>query len=111
QEFLAGYGTGLTHVPTAAENANQVPEVHGVTGAAALNRATVASPAALRSSALVAQGFAGTQPHALSQLLAGLDLVSRALDRDEAALQGLIVNFDQTLGAFASQSSNLSTSI
>ena len=47
QDFLIGYGDGLTRTPNAAENAEQDPEVRGLNGAQALNRAYQRGPAAL----------------------------------------------------------------
>ena len=47
--LLESYGTALTHKPTAAEDAGQLPEVHGKSGAEGAQRrpsATAATPAA-----------------------------------------------------------------
>ena len=38
QDFLQGYGDGLTRKPDAAENAEQDPDVYGLNGAQALNK-------------------------------------------------------------------------
>jgi virulence factor Mce-like protein len=111
QDFLAGYGQSLTHVPTPAENATQDPAVRGLTGAQALNRATHLSAQALPDAAAVSQAFGGQSNHDVSQLVSGLDRISIALDARESDLQGLITNFDTTLGALASQSSNLRAAV
>ena len=111
QDFLAGYGQSLTHVPTAAENAGQDHAVRGLTGAQALNRATRYGATALPDSAVASQAFAGTSTHDLSQLVSGLDRISVALDVREADLQGLITNFDTTLGALASRAANLRSAV
>ena len=44
QNFLIGYGDGLTRKPDAAENAEQDPDVHGLNAAQALNRAYQRAP-------------------------------------------------------------------
>jgi virulence factor Mce-like protein len=111
QDFLAGYGQSLTHVPTAAENATQDRTVRGLTGAQALNRATHLGAQALPDSAVVSQALGGQTQHDVSQLVSGLDRISIALDVRESDLQGLITNFDTTLGALASQSSNLRAAV
>ena len=48
QNFLIGFGDGLTRKPTAAEDAEQNPEVRGLTGAQAFNQVYHRSPSALR---------------------------------------------------------------
>jgi phospholipid/cholesterol/gamma-HCH transport system substrate-binding protein len=111
QAFLAGYGTALTHVPTPADDVGQDPIVRGKTAAQALNQSYHFGPAALRDTAIVSQAFVGTGPHDLSGLIASLGRVSRALALNESSLQGLIVNLDTTLAAFASQAGALQTSI
>ena len=52
QDFLIGYGDGLTRKPTAAENAEQDPEVQRPErGAQALNQTYHRAPEALRGAA------------------------------------------------------------
>ena len=48
QDFLQGYGDGLTRKPDAAENAEQDPEVRGLNAAQALNKSYHRAPSALR---------------------------------------------------------------
>ena len=48
QDFLIGYGDGLTRKPSAADNAEQDPEVRGINAAQALNKAYQRGPASLR---------------------------------------------------------------
>lgn len=109
--FLEGYGEALTHEPTAAEDAGQLPEVRGETGAEGLNGALTYGGPAGRYGAQVANALLGTQPGDLSRLVAGTGRAFGALARHEAALKGLIVNFDVFTGALAAQSANLSVSV
>ena len=60
QDFLIGYGAALTRKPTAAENAEQYPDVRGLNGAQALNKSYRRGPAALRGGAIVNQAVGGT---------------------------------------------------
>ncbi len=69
--LLEGLGTAYTHKPTAAEDATQLPEVQGKTGAEALNGALKYGGDAGRYSAQVTNAFLGTQQQDLSRLVAG----------------------------------------
>jgi virulence factor Mce-like protein len=109
--LLESYGTALTHKPTAAEDATQLPEVQGKTGGQALNGALKYGGDAGRYSAQVTNAFLGTQQRDLSRLVAGAGRSFGALASREADLQGLIDNFNVFTGALAAQSSNLSTTI
>src|SRR4029077_4862434 len=109
--LLESYGTALTHKPTAAEDANQLPEVHGKTGAEAFNGALKYGGDAGRYSAQVTNAFLGTQQRDLSRLVAGAGRTFGALASREADLQGLIDNFNVFTGALAAQSTNLSTTV
>jgi len=109
--LLQGYGTALTHQPTAAEDRTQAPEVQGKSGAQALNRAFHTGGDAGRYSAQVTNALLGTQPGDLSRLVAGTGRAFGALARNEDDLKGLIVNFDTFTGALAAQSANLATTI
>jgi len=111
QEALTGYGQALTYQPTAQDDKGQDPSVAGLTGAQALNKASRYATPAFRDSAIVQQAFLGTQPHDLSALIKGLGHVSKALGSDEEALKDLVTNFNTTMAAFASEASNLSTTI
>jgi len=111
QALLKGYGTALTHVPTAAENANQDPIVRGKTAAEALNDTARRSPQSLRDSTIVNQALTGEEPHDVSLLVASLGRVTGALGQSESALQGFISNFDITLHAFATQSAALNSAV
>ncbi|MBW8060591.1 MAG: MCE family protein, partial [Solirubrobacterales bacterium] len=109
--LLDGLGTALTHRPTAAEDATQLPEVKGKTGAEGLNGALRYGGPAGRYSAQVTNALLGTRPGDLSRLVAGAGRTFAALASREAALQGLIVNLDIFTGALAAQSANLATTV
>jgi ABC-type transporter Mla subunit MlaD len=109
--LLEGFGTALTHEPTAAEDANQLPEVRGKTGAEAINGAFKYGGDAGRYSSQVTNAFLGTQQHDLSRLVAGAGRTFGAFASREADLQGLIDNFNVFTGALAAQSNNLSTTV
>jgi virulence factor Mce-like protein len=109
--LLEGLGTAYTHEPTAAEDATQLPEVKGKTGAEALNGAFKYGGDAGRYSAQVTNAFLGTQQQDLSRLVAGAGRTFGAFAYREADLQGLIDNFNVFTGALAAQSANLSTTI
>jgi phospholipid/cholesterol/gamma-HCH transport system substrate-binding protein len=109
--LLESYGEALTHKPTAAEDATQLPEVQGKTGAEGLNGAFKYGGPAGRYSAQVTNALLGTQQHDLSRLVAGAGRTFGALASRESDLQGLIVNFDTFTGALAAQSANLTATV
>jgi virulence factor Mce-like protein len=109
--LLEGFGTALNEEPTAKENATQLPEVRGLTGGEALNGVFKHGGDAGRYGAQVTNALLGTSPHDLSRAIAGAGRTFGAFARNEAALQGLIVNFDVFTGALAHQSSNLEQTI
>ena len=111
QNLLEGFGTGLTHVPTAAEDATQDPDVQGKTGAEALNEAFKYGGPAARDTAIANQALLGTEQHDLSQLIGSGNRVFAALLRRETQLQDLVTNLNTTAGAFAAESQNLGLSI
>jgi phospholipid/cholesterol/gamma-HCH transport system substrate-binding protein len=109
--LLESYGEALTHKPTAAEDATQLAEVKGKTGAEGLNGALRYGGPAGRYSAQVANAFLGTQEGDLSRLIAGTGRTFGAFASRESDLKGLIDNFDVFTGALAAQSTNLSTTV
>jgi phospholipid/cholesterol/gamma-HCH transport system substrate-binding protein len=109
--LLEGLGEAFEHQPTAAEDATQLPEVQGKTGAEGLNGAFLYGGPAGRYSAQVTNALLGTSPGDLSRLIAATGRAFGALARREADLEGLIVNFDVFTGALAAQSTNLSTTV
>jgi phospholipid/cholesterol/gamma-HCH transport system substrate-binding protein len=111
QTVLVELGAALTRKPTPAQDAEQEPEVQGLNGAQAFNKAFQNGPEALRDSAIVSQAFAGTEEHDLSKLLVGLEKVTGALDVHEQQLGELVGNFNTTLGSFAAQAPSLRTAV
>jgi len=111
QNFLIGYGDGLTRKPDAAENAEQDSELHGLTGAQALNKAYQLGAPSLRGTAVLNQAISGTVPNDLSALVAGIGKVTAALNVHEQQLGELIVNFNAFFRSFADQSTSLQTTV
>jgi ABC-type transporter Mla subunit MlaD len=111
QNFLIGYGDGLTRQPNAEENAEQDPLVRDVTGAQAVNKAYVRGPAALRATAVLNQAITGTDPHDLSKLVQSIGKVTAALNVHEQQLGELIVNFNLFFKAFAAQANPLKATV
>jgi ABC-type transporter Mla subunit MlaD len=111
QVFLAEFGDALTRKPTAAEDAEQDPEVRGLNAAQALNKAIQHSPEAARTSAILGQALGGAEQHDLSKLIAGVGRTTAALNVHEQQLGELIVNFNTFLGSLAAQSSSLNTAV
>jgi ABC-type transporter Mla subunit MlaD len=109
--LLESYGNALTHEPTEAENLDQLPQVKGLSGGQALNKAFQYGGAAGKYSAQVTNALLGTQKHDLAKLVAGSGRTFAAFSADQAALQGLIDNFNVFTGALADQSENLSTTV
>jgi phospholipid/cholesterol/gamma-HCH transport system substrate-binding protein len=110
-QLLESYGAALNRKPTAAEDATQLPEVKGKSGAEALNGALKYGGNAGRYSAQVTNAFLGTQQEDLSRLVSGAGRTFGAFASNESDLQGLIDNFNVFTGALAAQSTNLSTTI
>jgi phospholipid/cholesterol/gamma-HCH transport system substrate-binding protein len=111
QDFLAGYGDGLTRKPNAAEDAEQDPEVRGLNAAQALNKATQRGPASLRGQAVINQAITGTEPHDLSKLVLSIGKVASALNVHEQQLGELIGNFNTFFAEFAAQSTSLRATV
>jgi phospholipid/cholesterol/gamma-HCH transport system substrate-binding protein len=111
QDFLIGYGAGLTHQPNASEDAEQEPEVRGINGAQALNKAYQRGPSSLRGGAVLNQAITGTEAHDLSKLVAGINRVTSALNVHEQQLGELIGNFNTFFAAFAAQNAPLHTTV
>jgi phospholipid/cholesterol/gamma-HCH transport system substrate-binding protein len=111
QNFLIGYGDGLTRKPNAEENAEQSPDVRGLNGAQALNKATQRGPSSLRGTAVLNQAISGTEPHDLSKLVASIGKVAAALNVHEQQLGELIVNFNTFFHSFAAQASSLRSTV
>ena len=111
QDFLIGYGDGLTRQPSKADDAEQDPEVRGVNAAQALNKAYARGPAAERGAAIINQAIGGTEPHDLSKLVLSIGKVTAALNVHEQQLGELIGNFNTFFRSFANRSSSLRAAI
>ena len=111
QVLLRGYGDALNGKPLPGEDADQLPQVKGLTAAQALNKSLDYSPQALRGTALVNEGLLGEDPHDLSKLVSSTQKVAAALNSNEGVLQDFITNFNRTTAAFAAQQSNLQQAI
>jgi phospholipid/cholesterol/gamma-HCH transport system substrate-binding protein len=111
QDFLIGYGNGLVRKPSAADDAEQDPEVRGINAAEALNKTYVRAPSAERGGAIVNQAIGGTETHDLSKLVQSVGKVSAALNVHEQQLGELIGNFNSFFHSFAAQSSSLQRAV
>ncbi|HMI82249.1 MAG TPA: MlaD family protein, partial [Solirubrobacterales bacterium] len=109
--LLESYGTALTNEPTPEEDATQLPEVKGKSGAEALNGAFRYGGDAGRYSSQVTNALLGTQKRDLARLVAGAGRAFGAFASRQNDLQGLIENFNVFTGALAAQSTNLSTTV
>jgi phospholipid/cholesterol/gamma-HCH transport system substrate-binding protein len=111
QDFLIGYGDGLTRQPSKADDAEQDPEVRGVTAAQALNKTYARATDAERGTAVINQALGGTEPHDLSKLVLSIGKVTSALNVHEQQLGELIGNFNIFFRSFANQSSSLRSAV
>jgi virulence factor Mce-like protein len=111
QTFLIEYGKSLTQKPNAAEDAEQEAPVQGLNAAQALNSTYHHSPRALRGAAVINQALGGTEPHDISQLIAGVGKVTSALNVHEQQLGELIGNFNTFFAAIAAQAGPLRATI
>ncbi len=111
QNFLIGYGDGLTRKPTKADDAEQEPEVRGIDAAQALNKAYERGPSALRGNAIVSQALGGREAHDLSQLVASIGKVTSALNVHEQVLSEWIPNFNAFFSQFAAQAPSLRATV
>jgi phospholipid/cholesterol/gamma-HCH transport system substrate-binding protein len=111
QNFLIGFGDGFTRKPTAADNAEQDPDVQGLNGAQALNKAYQRGPAALRTTAVLNQAITGTEQRDLSKLVASINKVASALNVHEQQLGELVGNFNAFFRSFATESAPLQRTV
>jgi len=111
QTLLQQFGKALNSKPTAEQELTLDADVRGKTGAQGLNGSYTYAPDALRGGAIVNSALLGTEPHDLSRMIAGVARLTTALRTRERELQSLIVNFNTTAGAFASQSSALTQAV
>jgi ABC-type transporter Mla subunit MlaD len=111
QNFLIGYGDGLTRKPSAADNAEQDPIVRGLNAAQALNDTYRRAPSSLRAGAVVSQATSGTETHDISKLVASIGKVAAALNVHEQQLGELIGNFNTFFHSFAAQAPSLKATV
>jgi phospholipid/cholesterol/gamma-HCH transport system substrate-binding protein len=109
--LLESYGSALTHEATPAEDLSQLPQVHGLSGAQALNETFQYGGEAGKYSSQVLQALTGTEPGDLAKLIAGTGRTAAAFAANQEDLQGLIDNFNVFTGALANQSENLATTV
>ncbi|MDP9228303.1 MAG: MlaD family protein, partial [Actinomycetota bacterium] len=111
KKLLEGYGTGLTHIPTASEDIGQDPDVQGESAAQAINDSFEYGGPAGRDTAITNEALLGSDPGDLSGLIAAQGRIFSTLLTREAQLQDLVTNFNTTVGAFAAESTNLGESV
>jgi virulence factor Mce-like protein len=112
KEVLDELSGAFNDKPTAAQDADADASARGQTAAESLNDAAADGADALRSTALVNQALLGVEPEEdIQRLLAGLAKTTEGLGRNEEQLQDLVTNLNTTMGAFASESVALRTSI
>ena len=109
--LLKGYGTALTHEPTAADDRTQDPDVRGETAAESLNDTFAYGGPAGRDTAIVQDALRGRKPHDLSGLIKAQRDALGKLRGHESQLQGVVTNFNITAGALASEQTNLAASV
>jgi phospholipid/cholesterol/gamma-HCH transport system substrate-binding protein len=107
QKLLIGYGGALNAKPLPGEDADQDKDVRGATAGQALNQSLQYSAGALRGGAIVNEALLGADAHDLSKLIGGQQRVLAALGRNEGSLKDLITNFNITMRALATESTNL----
>jgi virulence factor Mce-like protein len=112
QAVLDEFSGALNDKPTRAQDRDADPSARGETAAESLNDAAEDGAAALRSTAIVSEAMLGLEPERdVQRLLAGLAKATEGLGRNESQLQDLVSNLNTTMGAFASESTALRTSI
>ena len=111
QKTLIGFGEALDSEPTPEDDADQDPDVQGLTGGQAINKSLETSVGALRGSAIVSEALRGTQPRDLSRLVKGLAGVSRGLAQNDGQLAELLTNFNIATAALASRAPQLRESV
>ena len=111
QKLLIGYGDALNGEPQPGEDDDQDPDTKGETAGKALNDSLKYSADALRGGAVLNDATQGTELHDLSKLVGSQQKIFAALSSREGSLKDLITNFNTTMGALASEESNLRATI
>jgi virulence factor Mce-like protein len=111
QQALQGIGAGFGTLPSAADDAQQLPSVRGLTGGQALNKALTTSAQALNGTAKVTTGLLGTEPHDLRRTIDGVGRAAAGLAEHENELGSLITNLNATMANFAGHAAELSAAV
>lgn len=111
QKLLIGYGDALNGKPQPGEDADQDPDTKGETAGRSLNDSLKYSADSLRGGAILNDATRGTELHDLSKLIGSQQKVFAALSTHEGSLKDLITNFNTTMGALASEETNLRATI
>jgi len=111
QKLLVGYGDALNGERQPGEDDDQDPDTKGETAGKALNDSLEYSADALRGGAVLNDATQGTELHDLSKLIGSQQKIFAALSSREGSLKDLITNFNTTMGALASEESNLRATI
>jgi phospholipid/cholesterol/gamma-HCH transport system substrate-binding protein len=112
RDVLEGLGTALSSTPSRADDRDADPSARGETAAKSWNDAYDDAGPAARAQSQVNEAFLGTEPEQdLGRLIEGAGKTAAGLVRNETQLKDLITNFNVTMGALASEDTNLRTSI
>jgi len=111
QKLLIGYGDAINGEPRSGEDADQDPDTRGETAGKSLNDTYEYAAQSLRGGAVLNDAIRGTGLHDLSRLIGSQQKIFAALSLHEGSLKDLITNFNTTMGALASQETNLRATI
>ena len=111
QKLLVGYGDAINGKPQPGEDDDQDPDTKGETAGKSLNDTYAYAAQSLRGGAIVNEAVLGTDLHDLSKLIGSQQKIFAALSSREGSLKDLITNFNTTMGALASQETNLRATI
>jgi phospholipid/cholesterol/gamma-HCH transport system substrate-binding protein len=111
QETVKGLGAALDGKPTAAEDADQLPSVRGLSGAQALNKTLKTSTRSLRDTSQVAGGLLGPKPHDLAKTIHGLARAMKTLAERQNDLTDFVTYFNATMATTASHAADLSETV
>jgi phospholipid/cholesterol/gamma-HCH transport system substrate-binding protein len=110
QHVLEGLDTALNAKPAPGEDTPALAQ--GQSAAESFNDSLDDAPTAERSTAQVLEALLGTEPDRdLARLIRGTGRTATELDRYENQLKDLITNFNDTTATFASESTNLRSTI
>lgn len=101
ESIFTEIGTALNTKGSAEQNRTQEPDVRGLTGAEALNRAFRYGPDGFRGGARLFDALIGEGTDDQLEILRGIRDFNEAVNEREAQLTPLIRDFATTIGAFA----------